>query len=120
MEFKLADFCLLFDILSFVALAGTWRSSTPAFDTNLENQFVNEVIFSSCQTRCGTLDELDMVEANRCECHPKDDEGANDGVWFSLEVINIPYYSSMSHPNNTDFKKVKKIVEEAVCSAPDG
>ena len=34
-----------------------------------------------------------MVEANRCECHPKDDEGANDGIWFTLEVINIPYYS---------------------------
>ena len=69
----------------------------------------------SSQTRCGTLDELDMVAANNCSCHPKDDEGANDGVWFTLEVINIPYYSSMSHPNNTDFKKVKKIVEEAVC-----
>ena len=73
---------------------------------------VNEII--SSQARCGTLDELDMVEANKCDCFPKDDEGANDGVWFTLEVINIPYYSTMANPNHTDFKKVKKIVEEAV------
>ena len=56
-----------------------------------------------------------MIEANKCECYPKDDDGSDGGVWFTLEVINIPYYKTMSNPNTTDFKKVKKIVEETVC-----
>lgn len=55
-----------------------------------------------------------MVEENKCECYPKDDEGSDGGTWFNMEVINIPYYKTMSNPNSTDFKKVKKIVEEAV------
>ena len=55
-----------------------------------------------------------MVEENKCECYPKDDEGSDGGTWFTLEVINIPYYKTMSNPNSTDFKKVKRIVEEAV------
>ena len=55
-----------------------------------------------------------MVEENACECYPKDDDGSDGGIWFELEVINIPFYQTMFNPNNTDFKNVKKAVEKAV------
>ena len=51
---------------------------------------------------------------NKCHCLTKDGEGVQHGIWFNLEVVNIPFFSTMIDPFSNDFKNVKATVEHVV------
>ena len=55
-----------------------------------------------------------LARANKCDCYHKDGKGVQQGIWFNLEVANIPFLSTMLDPFSNDFKNAKAIVEEVV------
>ena len=68
-----------------------------------------------CNSRCGTLDELDVSALNECACEAKEGVGSGYGQWVDLELLNVPFLSAMLDPASADFKNVKRIVETTVC-----
>ncbi len=72
-------------------------------------------VFVPDKTRCGTLDPLDIDNMeNKCKCYPKDDKGSDEGIWFHMEIINIPFFSDMADPNKGLFRQAKIIIEQVV------
>ena len=55
-----------------------------------------------------------MSLENECACEAKEGVGSGYGQWVDLELLNVPFLSTMLDPASSDFKSVKRIVETTV------
>ena len=55
-----------------------------------------------------------MTPETKCSCDPKDGQGADEGVWVTMEVLNIPWTEELLDLTSDAFKNAKYIVEKAV------
>lgn len=66
------------------------------------------------KNRCGSNDPIQMGEDSKCTCQTKEGLGADEGVWITMEVLNIPWDDGFLDLASQTFLNAKYVVEKAV------
>nr|XP_040583559.1 uncharacterized protein LOC121132258 [Lepeophtheirus salmonis] len=93
-------------------------------DTTIDSitKYVHEVI-TPTKNRKGTIDLQNVTKENECTCRTYQNQGTRNSIWFSVEILNLPWKDEYLRlkDKKTIFAKglLDKMVNEYLYSLPE-
>lgn len=59
-----------------------------------------------------------MTPETKCYCHPKEKNGADEGIWINFELFNLPFHDEFLDLTSSETADAIFIVQKAVGGSP--